>query len=94
MCFFSAKNPTESPVARKRKWPKKRKGADRLKVYKKYTQMELREAIASVNREEITFKEACSKYKIPRNTLKNHLSKINNTPEDQNGMLFCTNTIE
>ncbi|XP_045522818.1 zinc finger protein 43-like isoform X5 [Pieris brassicae] len=75
---------TDLGSTQKRKWPKKRKGADRLKAYKKYTQLDLREAIVSVRSENMTFKEACAEYNIPRNTLKSHLRKADIISEDHN----------
>ncbi|XP_045502035.1 zinc finger protein 93-like [Colias croceus] len=67
-----------------RKWPKKRKGADRLKVYKKYTQLELREAMDAVKSGKMTRTEASEIYNIPRNTIANNLNKYNSLIETHN----------
>ncbi|CAK1551437.1 unnamed protein product [Leptosia nina] len=72
----------EMPVeTSKRKWPKKRKGADRLKVYKKYTQWDLRKAIKDIEENQLSLSYASEKYNIPRSTMKTYIKKLNEDPD-------------
>ncbi|CAH0730168.1 unnamed protein product, partial [Brenthis ino] len=61
--------PGASNASLQRKWPKKKKKHELTKLYKQYTQNDLKEAIKAVTNGVMTCTSAATKYGIPKKTL-------------------------
>ncbi|XP_049883302.1 zinc finger and BTB domain-containing protein 41-like isoform X1 [Pectinophora gossypiella] len=59
----------QTVLSQKRKWPKKRKKGERLKVYKNYTRTDLMNAIEMVLSNKMTRAEAAAQFNVPVKTL-------------------------
>jgi predicted DNA-binding protein (UPF0251 family) len=64
---------TDSEPTKIRKWPRKKKPEELTRIYKNYTEHDMRSCLEVIRQKQMTVSQACKYFGIPRKTVSSKL---------------------